>query len=251
MLNNSSVWHLLEALTSVAPPFTDPSGCRFMCVGITNCFRLATTHVHACFAVMMQQQDGVNQLRTGWNMSVIVLSCDCRQDITGAKGPASHGWWCDCGFERLLLSLHDGLGCDKEACERFLLKYVCIPHGNHIIHRVSPPQVLPAFLGAEWSVLQRDGLLRPGEYAQVSVKAARLFFLILILGINRKHSKMGKYHNFLHKLCFPETPTLVAVAVLAGSYMGQWVIIGHTHIHKQTCLCGHFHGHNTLRSSSP
>lgn len=69
---------------------------------------------------------------------------------------------------------------------------------NHLIHCVSP-QVLPPFLGAEWSVLQCDGLLRPGEYAQVSVKAAHLFFFVLTLGIKRKPAKTGKYHSLLHK----------------------------------------------------
>lgn len=38
------------------------------------------------------------------------------------------------------------------------------------------PQVLPPFLGAERSVLQCDGLLWPGEYAQVSEKAALFCF---------------------------------------------------------------------------
>lgn len=61
------------------------------------------------------------------------------------------------------------------------------------------PQVLPPFLGAERSVLQCDGLLWPGEYAQVSLKAALLFFLVLVQGINRKPAKLVKYNNYLDK----------------------------------------------------
>lgn len=62
---------------------------------------------------------------------------------------------------------------------------------NSQIHCLSP-QVLPPFLGTERSVLQCDGLLRPGEYAQVSVKAAPLLFLVLVQEIKRKRAKLVK-----------------------------------------------------------
>lgn len=47
-------------------------------------------------------------------------------------------------------------------------------------------QVLLPLLGAERFVLQRDGLLRPGEYAQVSVNAFPLFF---VQGIHKQSAK--------------------------------------------------------------
>lgn len=37
------------------------------------------------------------------------------------------------------------------------------------------PQVLPPFLAAERSVLQRDGLCWPGAHAQVSANGAQIF----------------------------------------------------------------------------
>lgn len=66
---------------------------------------------------------------------------------------------------------------------------------NHQIHLCFSLQVLPPFLCAERSVLQCHGLLRPGEYAQVSVKAALLFFLVLVQGINRKPANWSNLTN--------------------------------------------------------
>lgn len=132
------------------------------------------------------QSDRVNQSRTWWDASAVVLPRDCRQDVTVEA--ASHGWWCECGFQMWVFYNLGGLGDDTTACF-YIMKYVCTrwPKPRHHSKRKWKPskslclslQVLPPFPGAEWSVLQCDGLLRPGEYAQVSVKAAPFFFFCL------------------------------------------------------------------------
>lgn len=91
------------------------------------------------------------------------------------------------------------------------------------------PQVLPPFLGAEWSVLQCDCLRWPGAHAQVRILGVQLSCRICFLKINKLISEVLLL-LFKWACCAVEPPN---AQILASKQDGSLITV---HLPKQCFL---------------